>query len=100
MLLLTALIWGLSFVVQSVGTGYLGAFTFNGVRFLLGAAALVPCMLLLLFVHKNRQYPAERAAGAFYRIFHNNRSQVREGIKGGICYVPLSSSRGGGPPAG
>ena len=85
MLLLTALIWGLSFVVQSVGTGYLGAFTFNGVRFLLGAAALVPCMLLLLFMHKNRQYPAERAAGAFYRIFHNNRSQVREGIKGGIC---------------
>ena len=44
MLLLTAFIWGTAFVAQSVGMDYLEPFTFNGVRCLIGAIALLPCI--------------------------------------------------------
>ena len=47
MLLLTSLIWGTAFVAQSVGMDFLGPFTFNGVRSLIGGAALLPCIWLL-----------------------------------------------------
>ena len=46
LLLLTAVIWGLAFVAQEVGAEYLGTFSFNGIRFLLGAASLAPVILL------------------------------------------------------
>ena len=41
-LLLTAAIWGFAFVAQRVGMKYLGAFTFNGIRFALGSLSLLP----------------------------------------------------------
>lgn len=47
MLLLTAAIWGCAFVAQSVGMDYLGPFTFNSVRCLLGAAVLIPVILMV-----------------------------------------------------
>ena len=46
MLLLTALIWGTAFVAQSVGMESVGAFTFNGIRTLLGALVLLPIVLI------------------------------------------------------
>ncbi len=46
-LLLAATIWGIAFVAQSVGMEYVGPFTFNGVRSLIGALVLVPVILLL-----------------------------------------------------
>lgn len=42
LLLLTAMIWGFAFVAQRVGMDYLGAFTYNGIRFLLGSISLIP----------------------------------------------------------
>jgi len=45
LLLITALIWGLAFVAQRVGMDHVGPFTYNGIRFLLGAGALVPLAL-------------------------------------------------------
>lgn len=42
MLVLTALIWGSAFVAQSVGMDYIGPFTFNSVRSILGGLALLP----------------------------------------------------------
>ena len=47
MLILTAFIWGTAFVAQSVGMDYLGPFTFNGVRSLIGGVALIPCIWIL-----------------------------------------------------
>lgn len=47
LLLLTAFIWGTAFVAQSVGMDYLEPFTFNGVRCLIGALALLPCIWFL-----------------------------------------------------
>lgn len=47
MLILTAFIWGTAFVAQSVGMDYLGPFTFNGVRSIIGGIALLPCIAFL-----------------------------------------------------
>jgi len=44
-LLLVALIWGSTFAAQKMGMAHVGPFTFNFVRFLLGAAALLPFAL-------------------------------------------------------
>lgn len=46
MLFLAALIWGFAFVAQSAGMNYVGPFTFNVVRCLIGALVLVPVALL------------------------------------------------------
>ena len=45
-LLLTALIWGSSFVAQSVGLENIGTFTFTAVRMLFGAAVLIPVIIV------------------------------------------------------
>ena len=42
LLFLAAFIWGVAFVAQSVGMDYVGPFTFNGCRFLLGGVVLTP----------------------------------------------------------
>ena len=42
LLLLAAIIWGIAFVAQSVGMKYVGGFTFNAVRSLIGAVVLLP----------------------------------------------------------
>lgn len=42
LLVLTALIWGSAFVAQSVGMDYLGPFTFNSLRCLMGGLVLLP----------------------------------------------------------
>ena len=47
LLLITALIWGVSFVAQSVGMDYVGPYTFNAVRTLLGGLVLIPCIFFL-----------------------------------------------------
>ena len=50
--LLTATIWGFAFVAQRMGMDHVGPFTFNGIRFLLGAMVLAP------FVYRGRRHPA------------------------------------------
>ncbi len=47
LLLITAAIWGFAFVAQRAGMEYLGPFTFNGIRFLLGTLSLLPVAYLL-----------------------------------------------------
>ena len=46
MLLVTAAIWGFAFVAQRVAMDHMGPFSFNGVRFLLGAISLLPLFWL------------------------------------------------------
>lgn len=47
LLFLTAVIWGVAFVAQSAGMEYLGPFTYNGTRSILGGMVLLPCIALL-----------------------------------------------------
>ncbi|MBQ8334269.1 MAG: DMT family transporter [Clostridia bacterium] len=44
--LIAAVVWGFAFAAQALGADHLGAFTFNGARFLLGTIALVPVILI------------------------------------------------------
>ena len=44
---LTAFIWGTAFVAQSVGMEYIGPFTFNAIRCVLGGLVLIPVILVL-----------------------------------------------------
>ena len=63
-LLVTASIWGLAFVAQRVGMEYLEPFTFNGIRFLLGALSLLP----ILWWQQHRKPVAKEALPSF-RVF-------------------------------
>ena len=45
LLFLAAFIWGVAFVAQSVGMDYMGPFSFNGARFLMGSLVLIPLVL-------------------------------------------------------
>ncbi|MFW5796962.1 MAG: DMT family transporter [Spirochaetota bacterium] len=45
LLLTTAVIWGLAFTAQRAGMEFIGPYTYNAVRFALGALSLVPLLL-------------------------------------------------------
>ena len=47
LLLITAIIWGSSFVAQEIGMKSIDAFTFTGIRTALGALALLPVVLIV-----------------------------------------------------
>lgn len=49
-LILTAFIWGVSFVAQRAGSEFLGPFTFNAVRCLLGGISLLPVIVFFKFI--------------------------------------------------
>ncbi|HDZ56218.1 MAG TPA: DMT family transporter [Pseudomonas xinjiangensis] len=46
LMLITALIWGSTFVAQSLGMEHIGPFLYTGLRFLLGALVVLPLVLL------------------------------------------------------
>ena len=56
LLLLTATIWGVAFVAQSAGMDYVGPFTFNCARCLIGALVLVP---LIFFMDRGKKRQRE-----------------------------------------
>jgi len=55
-LFLTSAIWGFAFVAQVQGMEFMGAFTFGGVRFAVGALSLLPVILLF---ERRRGTPGE-----------------------------------------
>ena len=61
LLLLTATIWGVAFVAQSVGMDYVGGFTFNMARSLIGSAVLLP---VIWFMGRNSSKKAEEKQGS------------------------------------
>jgi drug/metabolite transporter (DMT)-like permease len=55
LLLTAAIIWGTAFVAQRVGMDHVGPFTFNGLRFALGALSLLP----LLYIFRGQPAASE-----------------------------------------
>ena len=51
-LLLTAFVWGMGFVSQSLGMEYIGPFTFNCLRNIIASLFLIPCILLCALMVK------------------------------------------------
>ena len=80
LLLMTAMIWGFAFVAQRVGADYVGAFTFNGVRFILGAVSLIP--VILIFEKKDKD-----------KLLHTSKMKetVLAGILAGLVLFTASA---------
>lgn len=83
-LLLTATIWGISFVSQSVGVKYVGPFTFNGLRLLMGGLVLLP-----LIAVRSRMNPAP--AGESSHRPPGRYIDLRAGVLCGLCLFAASS---------
>ncbi len=81
-LLLTAFIWGVAFVAQSVGMDYIGPFTFNCVRSIIGGLVLIPLIFILKKTDKTERNEKEREA---YK-----KNTVIGGICCGICLCVAS----------
>ena len=64
LLLLTAIIWGVAFVAQSVGMDYIGPFTFNCARSIIGGIVLIPVILIKDRVEKKNGEIAKPASKA------------------------------------
>lgn len=79
LLALTAFIWGSAFVAQSVGMDYLGPFTFNSIRCLMGGIVLIP--VLLLFKRNGRKKSQEQVA----EVAGAGIGSRKDLIVGGIC---------------
>lgn len=47
LLILTAFIWGIAFVAQSVGMSFVGPYTFTCSRSIIGGLVLLPCIMIL-----------------------------------------------------
>lgn len=87
LLVLTALIWGCAFVAQSVGMDYVGPFTFNMARFLIGAIVLLPVIWFM-----DRQWAKEQNTEGVSGInpdtdgaAKNDPADRKTVIIGGIC---------------
>ncbi|MEF2144250.1 MAG: DMT family transporter [Desulfovibrionaceae bacterium] len=66
LLLITALIWGTAFVFQKTGMDYLGPFSFNGIRFVLGSVALTPLVIFSLKRTAPAAYQQQRGSGIYF----------------------------------
>lgn len=91
LLFLTAVVWGVAFVAQSVGMDYVGPFTFNCVRCLIGAAVLVPCIWFLDRWKQRQDMSLGRAADGRSIDDASGKATAGEGganrtlLAGGIC---------------
>jgi drug/metabolite transporter (DMT)-like permease len=63
LLFIAAMIWGVAFVAQRAGMDYVGAFTFNGVRFTLGGLVLIPVAMLMEKIKPERDFAFTVRAG-------------------------------------
>lgn len=83
LLALTALIWGSAFVAQSVGMDYIGPFTFNSIRSIMGGLVLLP-VIFMLKRQRKKSGQQEPAAG-------NRKTLVAGGVCCGIALAVASS---------
>ncbi len=75
-LFITAIIWGISFVSQSVGMDYIGPNTFMGIRTTMGGIVLLP---VIFFSDRNK-----KKSGAY------KKTDIKKLIKyGGLCGIFL-----------
>ena len=85
LLALTALIWGCAFVAQSVGMDYVGPFTFNMARFLVGAVVLLP---VIWFMDRQKAAGKNGTPGGTTPVApaaEQNTGDRKTLIIGGIC---------------
>ncbi|MBD5485871.1 MAG: DMT family transporter [Lachnospiraceae bacterium] len=85
LLFLTAVIWGVAFVAQSAGMDYVGPFTYNGVRCILGGLVLLPCILLLDRLQGGRKEEQVTGVGTRSQETGVTAQNGRQLLTGGLC---------------
>ncbi|MBF0377379.1 MAG: DMT family transporter [Desulfamplus sp.] len=90
-LLFVATIWGLAFVAQRMGMDHVGPYTFNGIRFALGAFSLLP---LIIITKKGGGKKTEKieddlcknalSKRALKKDRADNYDNIKSNLKGGI----------------
>lgn len=83
LLFLTSVIWGVAFVAQSAGMTYVGPFTYNGVRSVLGGLVLLPC---IAFLDRIRGVAKGNADG-----MQNRKQLILGGLSCGLILFAASS---------
>ena len=79
LLILTAFIWGVAFVAQSVGNAYVGPWTFTASRSVIGALFLIPCIAFLDKLKAKETSISDNAA------VKDEPKNTKTFIIGGIC---------------
>ena len=77
LLLLTATIWGVAFVAQSVGMDYVEPFTFNGIRSIMGGIVLIP---VIWFMNRGKEKETDAQ-----KIREERKTLIIGGICCGLC---------------
>lgn len=85
-LLLTATIWGIAFVAQSVGMDHVGPFTFLAVRSYIGAIVLLPCIWFLNKINPKKEAPLNTEEKKTSR-----KTLILGGICCGVCLMSASA---------
>lgn len=96
-LLLTALIWGVAFVAQSVGMEYIGPLTFNSVRLLIGGLFLLPMIFMFRKVKNVKTEESEQEAEKLVNdeegMKQQNKMYRKNTLLGGIfCGILLATA--------
>lgn len=86
LLFLTAAIWGVAFVAQSVGMDYVEPFTFNMVRSLIGGIFLIPCIFLL-----DRLFPPKKEDASPETMKQDQKTLITGGSCCGL-FLALASN--------
>lgn len=85
LLLLTATIWGVAFVAQSIGMDYVGPFTFNAIRSTIGGLVLIPVIFLLSRLDRGK------AAGGAEKTKESGRTLLLGGVSCGVMLCLASN---------
>lgn len=85
LLFLTAAIWGVAFVAQSVGMEYVGPFTFNFVRSIIGGVVLIPCIWILGKINLGGRKTSDKGQSI------KRRNLVKGGVLCGIFLFAASN---------
>ena len=78
MLFSTACIWGFAIIAQVLGSDHVEPFTFNGIRFLMGAVSLIPVFSL---------FEKERELTRYQRKKRHQRTLISGVFAGSILFV-------------
>ena len=86
LLFITAMIWGSAFVAQRAGMEYIGPFTFNGIRSIVGCIVLIPVILML----DSQREKENNAKGIVKLTKEETKAQKKILLTGGLlCGVIL-----------
>lgn len=88
MLVLTAMVWGGSFVAQKSGMELIGPFAFNGIRTIIGGIVLIPLIMVLDRMKSKKQAsaPAVKADAADSVLSEaDKKNEQKLLITGSIC---------------